>query len=92
MYSIKATKAYKKSLRKLSRSGVFDKTKLETVIDVLASGKSLSEKHKDHKLVGKLKMFRECHVTPDLLLIYYKQDEQLILVLVDVGSHSQLFK
>lgn len=91
MYKIKATRTYKKSLKKLSHAGLFDRKKIEKVVDVLAEGKKLTKVHKDHSLVGKLKGFRECHISSDLLLIYYKQDKQLVLVLVDIGSHSKLF-
>jgi mRNA interferase YafQ len=49
----------------------------------------LVEKYKDHQLIGKMKDFRECHIKPDLLLIYMIEDETLKLV--DIGSHSELF-
>lgn len=60
------------------------------VIDKLANGEKLEERFRDHKLQGKLKDFRECHIKSDLLLIYKIENEQLILV--DIGSHNQLFK
>ncbi len=92
MYAIKTTKVYKKALKKLLRSGDFDLKILESVIDKLSSGKTLPKKNRDHKLTGKLHLFRECHVAPDLLLIYYIENKQLVLVLVDIGSRSRLFK
>ena len=49
----------------------------------------LIEKYKDHQLIGKMKDFRECHIKPDLLLIYMIEDNTLKLV--DIGSHSELF-
>ena len=64
---------------------------LERVIDLLAVDKKLASRHQDHELVGDMKCFRECHVRPDLLLIYRKYRESCILVLVNVGSHSELF-
>lgn len=49
------------------------------------------KRHRDHDLKGDFQGFRECHVEPDLLLIYKIFDDQLVLVLVRVGSHSDLF-
>lgn len=49
-------------------------------------------KYKDHKLTGNYKDFRECHIKPDLLLIYQKQDEILTLTCINLGSHHKLFK
>ena len=61
------------------------------VIDLLSAGKNLPILYKDHKLGGELLNCRECHIKGDLLLIYKIEKENLILVLVDIGSHSQLF-
>jgi mRNA interferase YafQ len=51
----------------------------------------LPKKYNDHALKGKYTAYRECHIRPDLLLIYKKDKTNLILVLVRTGSHSQLF-
>jgi len=60
------------------------------VVSLLAEDKSLSEKNRDHRLSGDWRDHRECHLKPDLLLIYRKPDAQ-ILQLVRLGSHSELF-
>jgi len=91
MYAVIATKQYRKSLKKFSRSGSFPLQELEKVIDILASGKTLSSKHKDHKLSGIFKGYRECHVKSDILLVYTLRKKELVLVLVDLGSHAELF-
>ena len=93
MYLIKRTKDFEKSFKKLKRVGLTKKTRdtLEFVIDNLASNKKLEEKYKDHQLRGELGFFRECHILNDLLLIYKIEKNELILVLVDIGSHAQLF-
>ncbi len=78
-------------LKKLSSQKSFDEDLLNTVIDILISGNTLSKRYKDHKLKGKFNLYRELHVKNDMLLIYTKNDRQLILVLVAVGSHSGLF-
>ncbi len=51
----------------------------------------LPGKYKDHQLTGNYVGFRECHITPDWLLIYQVKEAQLILALARTGSHSELF-
>lgn len=89
MFEIHTTAKYKKQRKKLSQD---DRDLLDSVIYTLANGQSLEPKHRDHKLTGELKGFRECHIKPDLLLIYAKNQNALILTCVEVGSHSELFK
>ena len=48
-------------------------------------------KNKDHKLVNNYDGVRECHITPDWLLIYEIVEDKLILILLASGSHSELF-
>jgi mRNA interferase YafQ len=62
------------------------------VVSELAAGRKLDKKYKDHSLTGNLKTFRECHLSPDILLVYQIDDGVLILTLVSIGNHSQLFK
>lgn len=64
---------------------------LEEVVDRLAAGKPLDPKHKDHVLTGNYIGFRECHITPDWLLIYQIKETELILILSRTGTHSDLF-
>ena len=89
MYSIFRTASCKKQYKKLS---VSDKELLKEIIILLAQNKELEEKYKDHKLTGNFKDLRECHVKPDLLLIYKINDDILELALVQVGNHNSLFK
>ena len=58
---------------------------------VSANGDTLSVKHRDHALTGEFKGFRECHITPDWLLVYRKFESTLILSLLRTGTHSDLF-
>jgi mRNA interferase YafQ len=90
MYIVKPTKAYKKSRKKILRSGRFDARLLDEVINLLATGKILAEKYQDHSLSGDFSECRECHIKPDVLLIYAKIENELILVLVDIGSHPRM--
>ena len=89
MYTIFRTSSFKKQYKKLSSS---DKELLKEVILLLVQNTTLDEKYKDHKLTGNFKDLRECHVKPDLLLIYKKDDKILELALVQVGNHNSLFK
>jgi mRNA interferase YafQ len=59
--------------------------------DILLDGKPLHEKYKDHALKGKYQGYRECHITPDWLLVYYVRDDILTLTLTATGTHSDLF-
>ena len=61
------------------------------VIELLANGQTLPEKYKDHLLKGNWKGYRECHIKPDLLLIYKLENDKITLTLVRAGSHSELF-
>lgn len=63
---------------------------LDEVVELLASGKKLPSKYRDHALKGNFTGFRECHIQPDWLLIYLIEDDILTLTLVDTGSHSDL--
>ena len=68
-----------------------DISKLESVLDILLSGKNLPEKYKDHQLKGEMSQFRECHIEPDWLLIYRKEETEFILYATATGTHADLF-
>ena len=89
MYSIFRTSSFKKEYKKLS---ALDKELIKGVIILLATNVTLEEKYKDHKLTGNFKDLRECHIKPDLLLIYKVNDDILELALVHIGNHNSLFK
>jgi mRNA interferase YafQ len=63
---------------------------LASAISSLVEDKPLAEKNRDHTLTGEWQDFRECHLKPNLLLIYRKPDAD-VLQLVRMGSHSELF-
>ncbi len=63
---------------------------LEEILRSIALDRALGERHSDHALAGNWKDHRECHLKPDLLLIYTKPDAET-LRLVRLGSHSDLF-
>jgi mRNA interferase YafQ len=65
-------------------------TLLPQITQLLSEDRSLFAKHRDHALGGNWKGHRECHVKPDLLLIYKLPDDST-LILTRMGSHSELF-
>lgn len=91
-FTVDFTKNFKNEYKRVMKQGK-DISKLNIVISKIASGEMLEEKYKDHKLYDnkKFKNFRECHIEPDWLLVYKIDDMQLILLLVETGSHSELF-
>ena len=89
-YTIKKTSQFKKSYKLAVKRGL-DVSILEDIIKKLKDDIPLEEKFQDHQLTGNMKLFRECHIQPDWLLVYLKQDTILTLTLVDTGTHSDLF-
>lgn len=77
-------------MKRIKRRG-YNISLLTEVIKKLADGELLPEKNRDHNLTGDYIGCRECHITPDWLLIYEICDDELILYLTRTGSHSDLF-
>ncbi len=93
LYSVFRTKDFERSYERCKRSGQVNfraKAELEQIIDELAAGRKLAIHRRDHQLRGEFKMYRECHIKGDLLLVYQLRKVGLVLVLVDIGSHSYL--
>lgn len=84
-YGIVLTSIFKKDLKLAKKQG-YDVSLLSKVIDTLAMGQPLTEKYKDHSLIGNYKGCRECHITPDWLLIYEISENELILYLTRTGT------
>lgn len=91
-YKIKYTKEFKN----LSKNNKARKNidKLLNVIDLLSTKQQLDSKYKDHALYNdkKFKDCRDCHIEPDWVLIYKYLEEEIVLLLVDTGSHSEALK
>lgn len=90
MYRIEFSKRYQRDYKTVDKRG-FNKQLLNDVIRQIAIGKRLQIKHRDHALKGKFSGYRECHIQPDWLLIYKKDEDQKILKLARTGTHSDLF-
>lgn len=89
-YELEFTRQYLKDL-KLARKRGLSEDKLNEIILKLVSGEVLPTKNKDHALSGDYSGFRECHITPDWLLIYSLDTSVKIVTLTRTGSHSDLF-
>lgn len=90
MFEIEVTNRFVRDL-KLARKRNLDENKLNDIVRLLANGEPLPEKNRDHALVGDYKGCRECHITPDWLLIYSIENVLKIITLIRTGSHSDLF-
>lgn len=90
MLDIVSSSRFKKDLKLAIKRG-YNIELLEDVVNKLAMQKALEEKYKDHELAGDFKGFRECHITPDWLLVYQIVDNELVLYLSRTGTHSDLF-
>lgn len=89
-YVIRPTTKFQKDLKRAERRG-YDLSLLTKVVKKLAAGEVLPGKYKDHSLEGDYAGCRECHITPDWLLVYEICDDSLILYLTRTGTHSDLF-
>lgn len=89
-YTVRPTAKFQKDLKKVKKRG-YDISLITEIIKKLASGEKLPPKNKDHQLSGKLVNCRECHITPDWLLMYEIDGINLYLYLTRTGTHSDLF-
>jgi len=89
-YAIRPTTKFQKDLKRAQKRG-YDIGLLTEVIRKLAAGEPLPAKNKDHPLSGDYAGCRECHITPDWLLIYETTDKELVLYLLRTGTHNDLF-
>lgn len=92
MYRLFRSTQFNKQVKKLMKSGSFETTELIKIFDILANNLPFHEHHRNHKLHGEYGGMYECHIRPDLLLIYKKNKEKQMITLVEIGSHSELFE
>jgi mRNA interferase YafQ len=79
-YEIEQSARFKRELKTAIKRG-YDIDILETVVDLLAQGVTLPLKNRDHVLIGDYAGYRECHITPDWLLIYKYEQDTVVLYL-----------
>lgn len=91
---LKISNQYKKDLRKVLKSGLRLKSRkniIGNIIDNLLSREKLEAKYKDHALTGQWNGYKDCHIEPDLIMIYFIDTDNKILEMSRIGSHSELF-
>lgn len=90
MYSIKYTNRFKKDLKLCNKRG-YNLDELIKVVDTLQKTGELPAIYKPHLLKGKYSGLWECHIKPDWLLIWQQDDNSLTLLMMNTGTHSDLF-
>ncbi len=89
-YEVKFTSRFKKDVKRIQKNPK-DIFRFRQAVEMLANGMSLPEEFHDHKLIGNFDGARECHIKPNLLLVYKIYDDILVLQLMRIGSHSEIF-
>lgn len=90
MYGVTYTNRFKKALKKCSKRGLNLKT-FEKVIDILRTTGAVPLEYRPHKLNAKFNFAWECHIEPDWLFVWEQNDNELTLIFIDTGTHSDIF-
>lgn len=90
MYNLRYTNKIQRNIKLMKKRGK-DLNKLKVVLKLLQQGAELPAKYKDHALTGNYTGCRECHIEPDWLLVYEILNNELVILLLTTGSHSDLF-
>lgn len=90
MRDIHKTSQYRRDAKRFRGNRALVSELLE-VVDLLAADIPLPPKYRDHALHNNWEGCRDCHVRPDVVLVYQKTADGLVLLLLRVGSHSELF-
>ncbi|OOE95176.1 addiction module toxin RelE [Salinivibrio sp. MA351] len=90
MLKLEYSRQFKKDFKKIAKLSIPDVVEVGHAIKQLQLGETLPEKYVDHSLSGNWQNYRDCHVKPDLVLIYKVDDTSLKLA--RIGTHSELFR
>ena len=90
MYTVKVTNQFKKDWKLCSKRG-YPMDLLQEVITLLAQTGTLPAQYKAHKLSGNRVGEWECHIKPDWLLVWEQNDTELVLLMLNTGTHSDIF-
>ncbi len=90
-YTVVYSKRFLKSLDRVKQWKGFKDERLRQVIRFLSCKEVLPVQYRDHALSGDMLGYRECHLAPDILLIYEIDNGVLTLTLINIGNHAQLF-
>ena len=90
-YTVETTKRFDRSFALCRRRG-YKMENLRTVIELLEESGTLPRKYHPHKLSGfKGNRTWECHIEPNWLLVWEQNDMRLTLLMLDTGTHADLF-
>lgn len=90
MLTLEYSTQFKKDFKKIAKLPIPDLVEVGHVIKLLQLGETLPDKYVDHLLSGSWQGYRDCHVKPDLVLIYKVDNNSLKLA--RIGTHSELFR
>ena len=90
MYSIRTTAQFRRDVKRCQRQGK-DMSLFKVLNETLIAGQTLPEKYRDHALMGNWRGHRDCHITPDWLLIYRIDAVEQEIEYVRMGSHAERF-
>ena len=90
MYSVRYTAQFKKDLKLCVKRGL-DIDLIRTAITILTESGKLPPAYKPHVLHGKRAGQWECHIKPDWLMVWEQSDEELTILMLNTGTHSDLF-
>jgi len=93
MYQVHFTGQFKKDLKLIKKRSVNDFESLRQLVKVIESGghSAISAKHRPHILRANFAKHWECHVLPDLIIIWLQNDTDKSVTLIRAGSHTDLF-
>ena len=90
MYTVETTNKFVKDYRICNKRGLPMET-LDNLISILKETGTLPQHYRPHKLSGRYSDVWECHIKPDWLLLWQQNDQELKLLMLRTGSHSDLF-
>lgn len=93
MRTVERSNLFKKDVKKAQKQTASkrDLEELKNIMKMLGEDKPLPPEKRDHNLVGSWVGYRECHIQPDFLLIYKKDDKDNSIRFERLGTHSELF-
>ncbi len=91
MYKISYTRKFDKSFDMCAKRG-YDMKVIKEAMEILEEKGELPARYKTHKLTGEYKGCLECHLKPNWLLVWEKHDGELVMLMIDTGTHSDLFR
>ena len=90
MLDLRFTNQFKKDYKMALKRG-YDMSEFEMIVNKLRNREKLDSKYKDHQLANNWKNHRDFHLHPDLVVIYCIKETEIILEMVRMGSHADLF-